>query len=46
MAYTLKAVATVVMDAKLSVIDDLITFAESGEVDDDLKRNLEISSQI
>jgi cobalamin biosynthesis protein CobT len=40
MAYTAitKAVANVVMDAKLSVIDDLITFLESKiDVDDDLK---------
>jgi hypothetical protein len=40
MAYSAitKAVANVVMDAKLSVIDDLITFLESKiEVDDDLK---------
>jgi hypothetical protein len=40
MAYTAitKAVANVVMDAKLSLIDDLITFLETKiEVDDDLK---------
>jgi hypothetical protein len=40
MSYTAitKAVANVVMDAKLSVIDDLITFLENKiEVDDDLK---------
>jgi hypothetical protein len=41
----LRAVANVVMDAKLSVIDDLITFLESKiEVDDDLKGILRISS--
>jgi hypothetical protein len=44
MAYSAitKAVANVVMDAKLSVIDDLITFLESKiEVDDDLKEIFE-----
>jgi hypothetical protein len=47
MAYSAitKAVTNVVMDAKLSVIDDLITFFESKiEVDDDLKGIFEISS--
>jgi hypothetical protein len=31
---------------KLSVIDDLLLFAESGEVDDDLKRNLNFKSNL